>query len=728
MRRWILGAGVVVVGLAVVVVVAVANLSRFVDARRDWLAGQVRARLGREVTIGSIGVTLRGGLGVRVADVRVADDPRIGGDFLRAAEVRVSVRLLPALFGRYEIRRITLGAPVVTVIRDADGWNVDSLGRERAARPPRDRAEPRERSEGLAVLVSLLEVRDGEVRYVDRRRDPPGELTARQVGLSLSDASLARPIAVELTAALLASEPNLRLAGRVGPVGDPPDPSHMPVDLALELSDVDAGALPAVAAALDLVPPRDLVAAGPVSLRGRAHGPLPQLAVEATLDAGRAEVRWGRGVSKAGGVALDAEVSGVRDGDALAVRAARLALGDAEMRAAGSLRPGTPWVADLTLDADGAPLAALAAAVPAAATMDVGGAIDAHLTVQGALAEDPPPAVQGTITLSGVRARRAGDTHGLSDLQATIAVQDGVARLPTTTFRIGDAPVEVAGAFTLAERLLTVERLAAEAFDGRLEASGSVAFGDGRRPRFAVDASARNVALQPLLAARGARAAEHLEGHLDATVALAGLGFRREAVRRTLTGSARLDVRDGVLRGLNVVDQVLGSVVGIGPERMATLVPARLRTQRPDLFGAADTRFEELGATVRIADGRARTDDLTLRTSAYSVTGRGRIDFAGDVDLVATFVASRELTADILASVKHARWVTNDRQLVEVPFRVAGRFPHLRPQPDPAFLARAVGRALESRARKALGMREKSEDEDSVVDDAIDRLRQLFGR
>jgi hypothetical protein len=117
-----------------------------------------------------------------------------------------------------------------------------------------------------------------------------------------------------------------------------------------------------------------------------------------------------------------------------------------------------------------------------------------------------------------------------------------------------------------------------------------------------------------------------------------------------------------------------------------------------------------------------------MRTDAYVVSGRGQVGFDGQTDLAATFVAGPALTADVLESVKDARWALNTDQRVEVPFQVAGRFPDLRPRPDPEFVARVVGRALEARARKALGGNGKDERQGDLVTDAIRRLQQLFGR
>jgi hypothetical protein len=171
---------------------------------------------------------------------------------------------------------------------------------------------------------------------------------------------------------------------------------------------------------------------------------------------------------------------------------------------------------------------------------------------------------------------------------------------------------------------------------------------------------------------------------------------------------------------------VLGAVTGINGA--GQLVPARLRRKQPELFGAADTEFEELRASVRIGDRHATTDDLVMRTDAYVVTGRGQVGFDGQTELDAVFVAGPALTSDVLDSVKDARWALNTDQRIEVPFRVAGRFPDLRPRPDPDFVARVVGRALEARARKALGGDGKGDREGGLVNDAIRRLQQLFSR
>jgi len=726
MRRWLIAAGVAVVVLGGALAVAIIRLDRFLEAQRTRLAAEIEREIGRPVELGAAGVTLRGGPGVRIAGVRVPEDPEWGGgDLLRAREARVTVRVLPALRGRFEIRRVTLEGPVLSVIRDARGLNLDAL-RPRTERGRREGGSRRERDRS-PMVVGLADVRDGEVLYEDRRHDPPLALTARHVEISASDVTSGRPVAIEASAAVLGAEEwNLEATGSVGPPGDPPEPGTTPVDLQWRLRGVDAAALAGAAAALDVTPPRDLIVAGPVTGRGRVRGPLDGVAVDATLDATQAALRLGSTFAKPPGASLTVELAAGRQADRITVDRGALRLGDASLEATGWVVPGEPPTANLRLDSNRAPLAVVANVMPAIAGSDAAGTLEAHLAVEGALRSQPLPTVSGTIALTDIRARRPGDQKGISDLTTTITVADGVARMPTTRFRLGEAQVEASAELGLAERVLTAGAKASELFGGTVEGTTRVELADAKRPHFTLTATARGVGLAPLVAMRAPPLAAHVEGRLDADVWLAGTGGGRRVVRQSLGGTAHIDVHDGMLRGVRIADEILGAVTGV--EQMGRLVPARLRKKRPDLFEASDTRFEELRATARIADRRATTDDLVMRTDAYTVTGHGTVDFDGQVDLDAAFLAGPTLTADVLESVTDARWATNARGELEVPFHVAGRFPELRPKPDAEFLARTVGRALADRVRKAFRGESGKVQPGDGVDEAMRKLQQLLGR
>src|SRR4029077_5789088 len=90
-----------------------------------------------------IGVQLFGGFGARIKDLRIADDPAFSkDDFVKAGDVEVSIHLWPARFGRYEVKRVALIQPEVTIVRTKDGFNYDSLGKKAQAEKPPPAGEP----------------------------------------------------------------------------------------------------------------------------------------------------------------------------------------------------------------------------------------------------------------------------------------------------------------------------------------------------------------------------------------------------------------------------------------------------------------------------------------------------------------------------------------------------------------------------------------------------------
>src|SRR6266404_8699013 len=143
MRKWII-LGVILLVIAGAIALALTNLNSYLNRNKDWLAGQVENALGRKVSFSEIGVQLFGGFGARIKDLKIADDPAFSkDDFVKAGDVEVSIHLIPALFGRYEVKRIVLLEPEVTIIRNKDGFNYDSAGKKPGAEtPPPPPSEP----------------------------------------------------------------------------------------------------------------------------------------------------------------------------------------------------------------------------------------------------------------------------------------------------------------------------------------------------------------------------------------------------------------------------------------------------------------------------------------------------------------------------------------------------------------------------------------------------------
>src|ERR687885_1992667 len=97
MRKWII-AGAVLTLLCAGTIIALLNLNALVQRNRDFLLAQAEQVLGRKITAGDIELTVFTGIGLRVKDFALADDPSFSTEnFIRARDLQVNVKMWPLL-------------------------------------------------------------------------------------------------------------------------------------------------------------------------------------------------------------------------------------------------------------------------------------------------------------------------------------------------------------------------------------------------------------------------------------------------------------------------------------------------------------------------------------------------------------------------------------------------------------------------------------------------------
>jgi len=222
-RKWIIILGVAVLVVVGALAVVVANLNSYLNEKenRDWVAGQAESALGRSVSFGKVGVSLLGGLGVRVADLRIGDDPAFSKEpFVSADVIDLQVAILPALFGDIEVDHVVLRSPSITVIQTARGLSTDSLG---GGGKPAEPAPEAAKAGGLpAFVVAKVDISDGSLRFVDKSTTPAAESAIEKLDFRASNVSMKGPIDFDLEAAVLgASHQNVRIAGQVVDLENP---------------------------------------------------------------------------------------------------------------------------------------------------------------------------------------------------------------------------------------------------------------------------------------------------------------------------------------------------------------------------------------------------------------------------------------------------------------------------------------------------------------------------
>jgi uncharacterized protein involved in outer membrane biogenesis len=658
MRRWVILLGIGAVVLVGALVVAALNLNRFLNQNRDLIAKQAQRAIGREVRFSEVGVSFAGGLGVRVEDLHVGDDPNFSkGDFVAAEAVDVGVKILPALFGRIELGRMVLRSPSINVIQTSQGLSIDSLGGTKQE-PTQGKGPP------PALLVSLVDIRDGTLRFVDQTSKPPAELRVAQLDFSASDVSLTDPVRFELSAALLGAEkPNLKASGTLGPLQS--DSPRADLQLRIDPLVVDeALRLRQVAKAL----PPELSASGPVRLEVEAEGTLPKLLFEATLDARGAAVKYGESFDKARGVPLNLLLRGEKTGNDLVVETLEATLDETQLRGRATVKNLDDPVVDFTLSSQAIHLASLGAGDPKAS----------------------PPDVVRDVELEG-------------DLSLPRAGPKGKASLRSGKGTVSGAAYQnLAADLRLSNQRLDIAKLSLDAFEGALTASGFYDMKNAQRPSFDLRTQLADMRVEKIVESQAPGAARLITGKLAAKLDLRGADAAWEQIKRGLTGDGDLRIAEGVIRDFNPAGPTLRAIMAV-----PTLSSTALRQfldEHPQVFGVDDTPFEIMEGKLEIRDGWVHARDFVLAARDYSLSGNGRYSLDNQLDFKTVMTLSQKLSEGLVAAEQNLRYLRTPQGRVALPVAVRGTPPKLSILPDVTAVAQGASReALTGVLEKALG-------------------------
>jgi len=237
-----------------------------------------------------------------------------------------------------------------------------------------------------------------------------------------------------------------------------------------------------------------------------------------------------------------------------------------------------------------------------------------------------------------------------------------------------------------------LEPLSASLYQGNLTGRASV---NANTNRFSMKAQLAGVAIGPLL--RDALDNNLLEGRGDVALDVQTGGASVSAMKKTLSGTAKLALRDSGLKGVNLGELLrkAKSLRGSNPPPEQGASPA----ERTD--------FTELEASFVIKNGVAHNDDLSAKSPLLRLAGSGDIDIgANSIDYL------------VKASVVASSGGQGGKELAElrgvtVPVKITGPLDAPRFRAD---LGAAAGDAVKQRAEEKLKERVQ------------DRLKDLLRR
>lgn len=450
MRKWWI-AGAILLTLIVVGLIGLLNINALIARNKDYLIRQAEAALGRKISVDEVQATLFSGIGARLTNFAMADDPAYAtGDFVRAKDLQVIVKFWPLLRKSVQVKRVILHDPVIQIVRNPDGnFNFSTIGRVKEKKEEREKKQDEEKqgrpADQSALLISLVDISNGDIRYLDKKTGT--DTQAKQIDLKIEDFDFSKPFSVKLKAAIYADKQNLTLTSRVGPIGSAVDIKQVPVDGEIDIDPLNMTqlrtALPMMKSAL----PKDVDLSGVYQVKDlKFKGTLNDLALHGQLEGTNGVVRYGNSFQKPAGDPLTLNLDLRFAGNKLTIRKGYLKLHSLELAAAGDVQTGDNPALNLSLDSKPASLQGWDKIIPALADYQLSGTMDVKATVQGKIGKGATPQIQGILGLKKVSAKPPTFPKPIENLDTAIHFTGQRADIGDMSLTLGKSRIRLAAA------------------------------------------------------------------------------------------------------------------------------------------------------------------------------------------------------------------------------------------------------------------------------------------
>jgi AsmA protein len=708
--------------LIIAAIIAVPYLLN-VDALREWGERQAASRLGREVTIEDVRFSWAGPK-VCLSGFSIAEAEGFGaGPFARFEAFDLKLRLLDLFRLRLSVQHVLLTNPRARIVRNEDGaFNFDDIiehinSPKNIAPEPLAAMDPAGdgiKTPPIDLLVEEIRVDRGELFFADATIPRMGRgIACRNMSLVLRNLSLDRPLSITASLGINRDVTDVKLSGKIGPVGRTIVPGNIPFDLNLAIEPFELARLS------EILGPLPVALSGVVTARETVQGSLSEgIAYHAETSLQGINVRNmdGKHLLKDfdGSFSQDGQVD--LDSRMLSLTASRLEAYQAVFEASGSVTElgQAPTVA-LDISSNAIPLSGWDRVLP-----DLGPLLklDGDLTFRGKVSGTVGKDLAADLAFVSERfeADRGPALLERSSSEALAAPPEGTG--PVEPLKA--PPITVTG--TVSVKKGRFEKVEFSDMEARLSQRDTVfSLDDMRLTVFSGTLSGKAWAdLGTLPMAYGARTSMSDVQINDAMAAVAGLGG-------VLYGRVSMDLSlEG--KGTEYVDlekHLSGKGVLSGGEgRFTTANLAGGAAKAASLLGiggeSGETRFEEMKASFTIENGEVKVSDMRIVTGEWSLSAGGDIGLDKSLSLTSRMTLSQEATARIPEKRRKLFPAAPDGR-VQIPLRIRGTVL----SPSVRLDSAAMNQAAREEVKQEI--EEKTQDlKEKLQKDLGEKLKKLF--
>lgn len=206
------------------------------------------------------------------------------------------------------------------------------------------------------------------------------------------------------------------------------------------------------------------------------------------------------------------------------------------------------------------------------------------------------------------------DLSALRDLQAAGSLRIGALKVENIKVSNVKLDLRAAGG------KININPLAANLYGGSV--NGSLSATASKTPQYSVRQNLTGINIGPLL--KDAIDKQPIDGRGNVQLDITTQGGAFAQMKKQLNGTARMELRDGAVHGINIAQVIRNAKSKLGEIR------GNEAAQKGTGSTTEKTDFSEMTASFRIVNGVARNDDLDVKSPLIRVTGAGDINLAQD--------------------------------------------------------------------------------------------------
>ena len=308
----------------------------------------------------------------------------------------------------------------------------------------------------------------------------------------------------------------------------------------------------------------------------------------------------------------------------------------------------------------------------------------------------------------------AASAQGLTKLSSEINIQGGSFKLKQLALPFED----IQGRLNISELNVKIEDLSMGLAGGRLSVTGEL--NDyWKEQTFHSHVQMEGVLLQKLIDQNGLPAQG--EGKINGDFNIEGAGFTPESLKQSFKGTGGVQILEGQLVNLNILNLVFGtlSMIPDVQENLTQNLPEKYKV----ILASPNTVFDKIESHIVIKGDKILVTPVEIATQGFLVEGKGELDFEQNVSAEANLLMAEDLSAVVVTSVPQFSSLLNEQKQIYIPFEsYQGKLAHFKMLPDRVYLAKNAGKALlEDQIKKVI-----PEDLQGPAKEIIGTLEDLF--